>query len=747
MDLTFRLPGPWGAGKGANLQPTEVDANFWELAQAIVDLQSNPAQPVGIESISVSGTQMTITLTDGTVMGPFTLPVLTFRWRGEWVPLAAYAELDVFTVEFTGIFMAVLAHTSGATFDPNIAVSGEPALLQLFGSTDASLSGLSDVEITAGPNDGEVLIWSDADAAWVNTHLGTMGLQDADAVSIAGGTITGMPPPGSPSDVATKAYVDALPLGMSIDDGRMMANVSGMVGPALPNSLTDFLDHVLATTARGTLLFRGGAGWIALPPGAAGQFLQTAGSGADPAWAVGGSGVTSVTAGTGISTGASPITATGTVSLAAIADDNILANTSGASAAPVPTTLTAFLDSVLGTARGSILTRTVGGWVSLAPGLIGQYLKTLGSGADLVWDSPVGAGTVTSIASGAGLTGGPITGSGTLSLATIANNSLLANISGGVAAPGAATPSLLFDTVFGATQGSILYRNASAWVVLTPGTSGHLLTSGGAAANPAWAAAPAGASVADLRLVSNISGGTAAPVGNTLSGVFDAILGSSRGMIVYRGSAGWAALSPGTAGQVLTTGGAAGDPSWAAGGGGGVALHPGYRSGAWYTRPISASGANTAMTANRIYVTPILIGAAITIDGVQMFVGTPATTTSADIGIYANASGAPGTLIRDFGTINTALSSTQSVTGFTQALAAGWYWLAAWFSGTPSIISSAATDVSQQHFLGSIGLASSYQGNQGWTTNVTFSAGNLPTTLSGPTLGASSYPLIAFRVQ
>jgi hypothetical protein len=66
-----------------------------------------------------------------------------------------------------------------------------------------------------------------------------------------------------------------------------------------------------------------------------------------------------------------------------------------------------------------------------------------------------------------------------------------------------------------------------------------------------------------LRIISNISGSTAAPIGNTLSAVFDAILGSSRGMIVYRGSAGWAALSPGTSGQVLTTGGTAGDPAWA----------------------------------------------------------------------------------------------------------------------------------------------------------------------------------------
>jgi hypothetical protein len=38
------------------------------------------------------------------------------------------------------------------------------------------------------------------------------------------------------------------------------------------------------------------------------------------------------------------------------------------------------------------------------------------------------------------------------------------------------------------TQGAILYRGASGWVALTPGTAGQFLRTGGAAANPTWAA-------------------------------------------------------------------------------------------------------------------------------------------------------------------------------------------------------------------------------------------------------------------
>jgi len=55
------------------------------------------------------------------------------------------------------------------------------------------------------------------------------------------------------------------------------------------------------------------------------------------------------------------------------------------------------------------------------------------------------------------------------------------------------------------------------------------------------------------------------------------VFGSVRGMVLYRGAAGWAALAAGTAGQVLTTGGTAADPSWTTptGGGGGASVSTG----------------------------------------------------------------------------------------------------------------------------------------------------------------------------
>src|SRR5260221_8044546 len=146
------MPGPainyrtdnltkWGSGLGRNFDASEIDDNFWALAQAILDLQIDRPQPNNIARVDVDGTSMTITLTDGTVLGLFPLPVLSFKWRKAWLPNTAYAVLDTFTVTGFGIYYTLIPHTSGTEFDPTLEIGGLPAYQQVFG-TDA---GSSDV--------------------------------------------------------------------------------------------------------------------------------------------------------------------------------------------------------------------------------------------------------------------------------------------------------------------------------------------------------------------------------------------------------------------------------------------------------------------------------------------------------------------------------------------------------------------------------------------------------------------------
>lgn len=105
------------------------------------------------------------------------------------------------------------------------------------------------------------------------------------------------------------------------------------------------------------------------------------------------------------------------------------------------------------------------------------------------------AGTVSSVTAGTGLAGGTITTTGTFSLAPIAAGDLLANTTVSSAAPAANTLTAVIDAAIASTQGDILYRSATAWTALAPGTSGFVLTTGGAAANPAWVASASAFSI------------------------------------------------------------------------------------------------------------------------------------------------------------------------------------------------------------------------------------------------------------
>ena len=69
-------------------------------------------------------------------------------------------------------------------------------------------------------------------------------------------------------------------------------------------------------------------------------------------------------------------------------------------------------------AQGDIMYYNGTDWARLAAGTNGQFLKTQGSAANPVWSTDNNSGgTVTSVATGSGLSGGPITGAGTIALA------------------------------------------------------------------------------------------------------------------------------------------------------------------------------------------------------------------------------------------------------------------------------------------------------------------------------------------
>lgn len=89
----------------------------------------------------------------------------------------------------------------------------------------------------------------------------------------------------------------------------------------------------------------------------------------------------------------------------------------------------------------------------------------------------------------------------------------------GSSATGTITPSAILATI-GATQGDILYYNGTAWVALAPGTATNVLTSGGAGANPSWAAGGGGGTPggSTTQIQYNSSGSFAGSANLTYSG-------------------------------------------------------------------------------------------------------------------------------------------------------------------------------------------------------------------------------------
>lgn len=189
-------------------------------------------------------------------------------------------------------------------------------------------------------------------------------------------------------------------------------------------------------------------------------------------------------------------TSAGSLTFANIASGTVLGNATGGAAAPTASTVSSLLDRAFSSTQGSLLYRDAAGWAALGPGTSGNVLQSGGPAANPSWSAAVGSGTVTSIATNNGVTGGTITTTGTIGLANIADGQILANTTGGAAPPsGSSSPVLGIDATTAGTIGlanagvggdTVTIQNPSTTagaynfnLPATAGTSSQLLTSAG----------------------------------------------------------------------------------------------------------------------------------------------------------------------------------------------------------------------------------------------------------------------------
>lgn len=99
-----------------------------------------------------------------------------------------------------------------------------------------------------------------------------------------------------------------------------------------------------------------------------------------------------------------------------------------------------------------------------------------------------------------------------------------------------AITSAALDKLFGTTQGAIIYRNATVWTVLAPGSSGQVLTCQGVSANPHWD----NASTSHGKQLFNSSGTFTVPSGVTTVYISGSGGGGGGGSTSHYGSSGGA---------------------------------------------------------------------------------------------------------------------------------------------------------------------------------------------------------------
>lgn len=292
---TFRTTdlGRWGVGKGANLTPTEVDRNFWDLLEAIGALPELP-DLVDISNITVSGSQLTVHLSDGSTRGPFELPIAEFAYQGAFADATAYERLDLFTVtvddeDIDGLYLVLVDHTSELPFDPDRDISGDPAYERILPAVKGEKGDSFDPDDTGtfverDAHDGELAKYSylstDGDGGAIDTAVIFIKASDAagdwgpallwqgptgdtGAAGATGATgPTGPAGTGIPSGGTTGQVVTKTPTGTAWSDTGSLINVAA---GSLPAAGTAGKKRWVTDIAGGMEMVDDGTHWVGPP--------------------------------------------------------------------------------------------------------------------------------------------------------------------------------------------------------------------------------------------------------------------------------------------------------------------------------------------------------------------------------------------------------------------------------------------------------------------------------------------------
>ena len=208
--------------------------------------------------------------------------------------------------------------------------------------------------------------------------------------------------------------------------------------------------------------------------------------------------------------------------------------------------------SLVGNATGSLANAT-GITLGSTLAFSGSALQTGAGTGDITWSANSFVTTLATVNANTGAWGSAtqvaqITLDGKGRATAAANVTIALN---------AAQSTAALDTLTSCTtQGDLLYRNATTWVCLTPGSSGQVLQSGGAAANPSWLTVTGTGTVTSV----GWTGGIVSIANATTTPAFT-IAGTSGGIVYFSGASTWASSGALTASALVLGGGAGAAPT------------------------------------------------------------------------------------------------------------------------------------------------------------------------------------------
>src|SRR4030095_2933991 len=118
MTIVYVTTGAWGAGTGTPNSAAQVDGNFYDVDQRIVNLIAETGKL--IDHVTYSSNSITFYYTDATTQ-VIPLPVATLQYVGVWMNSTPFVRGQLFTAQ-NGFFQVLLDHVTPAypaPFDPN----------------------------------------------------------------------------------------------------------------------------------------------------------------------------------------------------------------------------------------------------------------------------------------------------------------------------------------------------------------------------------------------------------------------------------------------------------------------------------------------------------------------------------------------------------------------------------------------------------------------------------------------------